>query len=239
MAKEIDFFHLDSEDAKLTSYEMEKRLGITVSPLVLGQSSNIDPLKGFVVFNGDGYLHHYTRRVVKDLLDKRRRYNLPAFSYVHIDGHDDMAALYEGDDDSYKSFVLGIIKDTDGHIFFLEEGLTGERSKSIRFLTPHPNPAILDWGPAILKLQRKHAYVSIDFDVLDPGAGIHHLFPQSPTGFDMPRLTWNLEQLGRDYSFVGVDMVGFSTKGASTKYVNESLENIARVTDTIVNMMSR
>ena len=217
MLNKVDFFHLDSEDAKLVAFETRKRLHINVRPLNL-DCSPINPQKPFIIYNGDGYLHHLTRRIVKELSSKRRTIQLPPFSYLHIDGHDDLDSI-NGDNNTFRSFVQGIMGDQscDG-VYFLEEGLTGKRRNNPTLLTPK------------IELNR--------LDVLDKGAGIHHLFPQSPIGFDIYRLLWNLETLGQRYKFIGVDLVGFSTKGTSREYLEMSLDNIALVTRSLCKVLT-
>jgi len=235
MSKEVDFFHLDSEDAKLVASEIRKRLHMNVRPLNL-DCSPINPQKPFIIYNGDGYLHHLTRRIVKKLSIKRRMIQLPPFSYLHIDGHDDLDSI-NGDEDTYRSFVQGIMLDRscDG-VYFLEEGLTGTRRNNPSLLTPKIGLHRLDWNESS-EAKQNEVYVSIDLDVLDKGAGIHHLFPQSPIGFDMHRLLWNIKTLGRRYKFIGVDLVGFSTKGTSREYLEMSLDNIALVTRSFCKVM--
>ncbi len=229
MRNEVDFFHLDSEDAKFVASGIKKRLPVEVKLLDL-DSSQIDPRKPFIVYNGDGYSHHLTRRMVRQLSNKRRAIHLPPFSYLHIDGHDDLDSV-DGDNNTYRSFVQGIVDDqsSDG-VYLLEEGLIGTRRDQPGLLTPKIGLHRLDWNEDPEEAKRNAVYVSVDFDVLDQGAGINHLFPQSPIGFDMPRLLWNINSLGQKYKFIGVDMVGFSAKGASKEYLEVSLDNIARVT---------
>ena len=237
MSKEVDFFHLDSEDAKLVAFETRKRLHINVRPLNL-DCSPINPQKPFIIYNGDGYLHHLTRRIVKELSSKRRTIQLPPFSYLHIDGHDDLDSI-NGDNNTFRSFVQGIMGDQscDG-VYFLEEGLTGKRRNNPTLLTPKIELNRLDWSEDPEGVKQDEVYVSVDFDVLDKGAGIHHLFPQSPIGFDIYRLLWNLETLGQRYKFIGVDLVGFSTKGTSREYLEMSLDNIALVTRSLCKVLT-
>lgn len=237
MLNEVDFFHLDSEDAKFVAFGIRKRLRINVRPLNL-DCSQINPQKPFIIYNGDGYLHHLTRRIVRELSSKRRMFQLPPFSYLHIDGHDDLDSV-DGDDNTYRSFVQGIVGDQscDG-VYFLEEGLTGTKRNHPALLTPKIELHRLDWNGDPEKAKQNKVYVSIDFDVLDEGKGIHHLFPQSPISFDMYRLLWNIKTLGQRYKFIGVDLVGFSAKGASKEYLETSLDNIARVTKSLCEVLA-
>lgn len=237
MLNEVDFFHLDSECAKFVASQIRNRLRINVRPLTL-DCGVINPQKPFIIYNGDGYQHHLTRRIVRELSSKRRMIQLPPFSYLHIDGHDDLDSI-NGDNNTYRSFVQGIMGDQCCNgVYFLEEGLTGTRRNHPVLLTPKIEPRRLDWNEDLREAKQNEAYASIDFDVLDEGAGIHHLFPQSPIGFGMHRLLWNIETLGRKYKFIGVDLVGFSTKGASKKYLEASLDNIARVTRSMCQILT-
>lgn len=237
MLNEVDFFHLDSEDAKFVAFGIRKRLRINVRPLNL-DCSPINPQRPFIIYNGDGYLHHLTRRIVKELSNKRRMIQLPPFSYLHIDGHDDLDST-NGDINTYRSFVQGITGDQscDG-VYFLEEGLTGARRNNPNLLTPKIELHRLDWNGDPEEAKQNEVYASIDFDVLDEGAGIHHLFPQSPIGFSMHRLLWNIETLGQKYRFIGVDLVGFSIKGVPKEYLETSLDNIARVTRSMCQVLT-
>jgi len=238
MYDKVDFFHLDSEDAQFIAVGLRKRLGISCKELVLGEYLDMDPHRPFVIYNGNGYQHQHTRRILQDLHGKRSRSGLPLFSYVHIDGHDDMASMYDGDNDSYKSFVVGVLEDktVDG-VFFLEEGLARRRRDKPHFFTPEIGPDLLDWGGPVESPKHNLVYVSVDFDVLDEGAGINHLFPHARKEFNMARLLWNIEELGESCRFVGTDFVGFSRQGASKDYVETSLDNIARVTEITVNAL--
>lgn len=233
--KEVDYFYFDSEDAKFLANEMRNLLGLEVKPFVHG---SLNPRRPFIIYNGDGYQHHLTREVVRNVDRLRRARRLNPFSYVHIDGHDDIASMYEGDDNSYKSFVLGILKDIDGGVFFLEEGLTGKRNQSPCFLTPIITDKLLDWSAGVYQTRHEAIYLSIDFDVLDTNAGINHLFPQTPIGFDMGRLRWNIEQVCLSNRLIGADLTGFSRNGASPDYINESLNNIARVTEVLTRQLT-
>ncbi|GEM_PF-5140618 len=232
MRIDVDFFHLNSEDAKFVASGIKKRLRVDIRLLNL-DCSHINPRRPFIVFNGDGYLHHLTRRIVRELSNKRRAIQLPSFSYLHIDGHDDLD-LIDGNNNTHRSFVQGIVDDqsSDG-VYLLEEGLTGKRRSYPALLTPKIESHRLDWNKDPEDAKQNEVYVSIDLDVLDKGSGIHHLFPQSPIGFDMSRLLWNIHSLGQKYRFIGIDLVGFSTKGASKEYLETSLDNIARVTGLI------
>ncbi len=176
MQNEVDFFHLDSEDAKFVASGMEKRLSVKVKQLDL-DSSQIDPRKPFIIYNGDGYLHNLTRKILRELSCKRRMMQLPPFSYLHIDGHDDLDSI-DGDNNTYKSFVQGIVDDqsSDG-VYFLEEGLIGARRGQPTLLTPKIGLHRLDLDEFPEGAKQNDVYVSIDFDVLDKGAGINHLFP--------------------------------------------------------------
>lgn len=233
MPKEIDFFYLNNEGARDVASAMESRMGITPVPLKFNEPY-INSDKKFIVFNGDGYQHHLTRKIVADLFLKRGLAEMPPFSYIHIDGHDDIAPEFDGDDNSSSSFVLGIKKDIGKKVFLLEEGLTGESSLRPQYITVK-GPE--EWGFKTDRIKDKDVYVSIDLDVLDFGAGIHHLFPQKPIGFTIKRLIWNLNKIARRNNIIGADLVGFSPKGARAIEVEMSLNNIALITKKLVDLM--
>jgi len=229
--KKVDFFHFGSEEAKFVAGSVEDRLGIRSNQLVLERdSNNIDIHNPIIVFNGDGFQHHLTKRIVDHLGRYRSVSRLPPFSYVHIDRHDDLESTEIGKNNTYESFVRGIIDVgiTRG-VYLLEEGLTGKRSLNPRFFVPVINGSGVDWGGPVERPSSEQVYVSIDFDVLDEGEGINHLFPQKKIGFDMPRLLWNIEELGRNHEIIGMDFVGFSQRGASEEYIKKSLDNISEI----------
>lgn len=191
MTKSVDYFYTNCKDAMQTAEAIEERLGIVTSPLgdtrtldsyrVTDEALYIDPNKPFIVFNGDGYFHNSTLGIVKDLIKKRRQNGQPEISYVHIDGHDDIAPPEPDNFESYKSFVLGIDAFNRGGVHILQEGLTGQQDGG--FIQPSGPES---WGETTDTLRDPYAYVSIDIDVLDidalrHGSGIYHLFPQSPT----------------------------------------------------------
>jgi arginase family enzyme len=235
MSNEIAFHHLPSKDAEIVSEGMKIRLNIEVN--ALQSNVRVDPFKKNMIFNGDGYMHHFTRSILKELITERKSHGLPPISYVHIDGHDDMAAMNDGDDFSYKSFVLGIVKDNGGGVYLLEEGLTGERKSDISFLVPILDSA--SWGISTKRLRDKNIYVSADLDVLDFNAGVNHLFPQTPIGFNVERLIDRLKKIGKKYNVVAADMVGFSSRNATERVVKESLDNIAKITTTFMEILSK
>jgi arginase family enzyme len=237
---EVVYFHHPSENAEFLAHSVQRWLGIAVAPLVLGEDSNLDPERRFIVFGGDGYEHHLTRPTVQDLIRLRCAAGKPPFSYVHIDAHDDMAVMPDGDTASYKSFVAGIAQDNNGGVYFLEEGLTGRQTPRISLLTPgDPDAEHLDWGPATTTTRDREIYLSLDFDVLDADAGINHLFPQPPVGFTLARLAHNLGGLGARNNIIGADLVGFSRHGASLQEVRQSVHNIALVTHHLTQLMQK
>ena len=227
-----------------TAEAIEERLGIVTSPLgdtrtldsyrVTDEALYIDPNKPFIVFNGDGYFHNSTLGIVKDLIKKRRQNGQPEISYVHIDGHDDIAPPEPDNFESYKSFVLGIDAFNRGGVHILQEGLTGQQDGG--FIQPSGPES---WGETTDTLRDPYAYVSIDIDVLDidalrHGSGIYHLFPQSPIGFDTSRLNANITAINKMAQFVGADIVGFSRSGASEPVISQSYDNIAKLTEKLV-----
>lgn len=242
--KDLDFFYVNDLDAQNTAAAMEDRLGIAVQPLgdtrkpnpyeIHDETLNIDPDTPFIVFNGSGYFHNTTLAIFKDAVRKRRAAAKPEISYIHIDGHDDIAPPTPGNHEAYKSFVLGIDKVNDGGVYILQEGLTGEKDSG--FIQP-AGPET--WGDITHTFRDAHSYLSIDLDVLDidalnQGEGIHHLFPQSPIGFDMSRLEANIDIIGSQSNIIGADLVGFSTKGATPQIIEQSYDNIARTTERII-----
>lgn len=233
MSNEIDFFY--TKNALELASEMDHRLGISSKPISMGRFSGINPERKFLVFNGDGYQHHLTRDIVRNLKLERNDRGMRTFSYVHIDAHDDITPESEGDDNSHSSFVLGIKKDIGKKVFILEEGLTGERNLKPNFFTVK-GPE--EWGFKTDRIFDRDVYLNIDLDVLDWGSGIHHLFPQKPIGFNMERLIWNIEKIAKRHKIIGVDLTGFSKKGATEKQVEESLENIAKISGKFIEIFS-
>ena len=248
MKKSVDFFYTNCSDAKTTAQAVGERLGVDVAPLsdssvalnpyALNHGNlAINPHKPFIIFNGDGYFHNSTLSVFKDLLEKRRGSSQTEISYIHVDGHDDIAPPSPENFEAYKSFVLGIDALNEGGVHILREGLTGEVDSG--FISPDGPET---WGKMTDTLRDKHAYVSVDIDVLDinaleHGEGIHHLFPQSPIGFDMLRLESSVKTLGQMACFVGADIVGFSSKGATAEETRQSYDNIARLAKCMIDHM--
>lgn len=241
---EIGFFYVNDPDAQETARAMERALGIMVLSLgdqqqprsdrVHDELLNIEPHQPFVVFNGSGYFHNSTLAIVRDLIHKRRAAAMDNISYIHIDGHDDIAPPQPGNHQSFKSFVLGIAEVNDGGVHILKEGLTGERDGG--FIIPAGPEA---WGEVTHTSRDPYAYLSIDLDVLDinaleQGKGVYHLFPQAPIGFDVPRLVANIDAVGEIACLVGADIVGFSREGATEAATRQSLDNIARITENLI-----
>ena len=237
MPEQIDYSQFNFPEATAIAQRFSAETGVSVRPFEA--SAPTDPHKKEIVINGDGYHHELTRGLVKRLIDAREKAGMGPFSYVHIDGHDDTAEMYPGDDNSYKSFAVGIMHDNmrgdNPGVYFLEEGLTGERHADVTFLTPHITETRDDWGPSTSELRDNDIYISIDLDVLD--AGVHHLFPQTPIGFTVERLLEVLSTLGATHNIIGADIVGFSLKDITPEEREESLKNITRIIEKLQEVM--
>lgn len=237
----IEFLYVQDDDADFLAHQVGGCLGFrprlleghvpnphSVADTVIKMSCEAPTL----LFNGSGYLHNSTLAAIRHLSRERSMNGYSPLSYVHIDGHDDIAPI-NGNTETYKSFVLGIAALSEG-TYILEEGLTGRRNGC--YITP-AGPE--EWGEIFDELPQRDAYLSIDLDVLDfdalkTGEGVFHCFPQQAIGFNLERLLYHIDRVGERTRLRHSDVVGFSREGASESQIGQSVANVTKVAARLI-----